>query len=204
MKKNKKTIGIICISVLLLIGTFFIYISGGKNELENNNSEEIWVEQDTKGINGNNEEQRKEIVVEIKGEVNKPDIYWLDENSIIDDLLSKAGGIKDEADISNINRAEKLRNHQSIYIPNKSEVETTNIQSTGANKSSGISNDGIVNVNVATLEELDSLPGIGVARAGDIIKYREENGGFKTIEEMKNVKGIGDASYEKLKEKITV
>ena len=201
MKKNYKTIGII--SILVIIGIFLLisYIKGGSKELKKNNNESIFVEDE------NGEEDKaiplksKEIVVEIKGEINKPNIYWLDEDGIIEDLIKEAGGLTDLADVSKINRAEKLKNHQSIIVPNKNDEKSASVSSVvtaGANK------DGIVNINTATESELDTLPGIGPARARDIIKYREEKGGFNTVEDLKNIKGIGDKSFEDLKDKVTV
>lgn len=204
MKKNYKFIGIISIMAILLVVALITYIYGGKSEIKNSNIEDVWEETDNSTEVVANNINSKEIVVEIKGEVNKPDIYWMDENSIIDDLIKKAAGVTGEGDVTKINRAEKLKNHQSIYIPNKNEVQTSNIQSSEAKQSSGKSSDGTININFATADELDSLPGIGPAKAADIILYREQNGSFNSIDDIKNVKGIGEGSFEKLKEKITI
>lgn len=197
MKKKYKTIGIGVLLFFVLVYLIICYLNGGSKELNKNNDESIFVEdEEEKSIAIKN----KEIVVEIKGEVKKPDIYWMKEDSIIEDLINEAGGITEEADISGINRAELLKNHQSIVIPNiKDGAVVTNSTTT-----SGVNKDGKININTATVGELDTLPGIGPARAADIISYREQNGGFKSIEDIKNIKGIGDASFEKLKDKITI
>jgi competence protein ComEA len=139
------------------------------------------------------------IVVEIKGEIMNPNIYWLKEESIIEDLISEAGGLRPDADMSKINRAEKLKNHQSINIANKNQAKEVATASTTDEKASLI-----ININTASEAELDTLPGIGPSRAKDIISYREEKGGFNAIEDIKNIKGIGEASFEKLKDKITI
>jgi competence protein ComEA len=196
MKKKYKTIGIGVLLFFVLVYLIISYLNGGSKELNKNNDESIFVEdEEEKSIAIKN----KEIVVEIKGEVKKPDIYWMKEDSIIEDLINEAGGITEEADISGINRAELLKNHQSIVIPNIKEGDVVTNSTT-----SGVNKDGKININTATVGELDTLPGIGPARAADIISYREENGGFKSIEDIKNIKGIGESSFEKLKDKITI
>ena len=200
MKKSYKTIGIISIFVLMVLFLMISYINGGKNDLNKNNNESIFVEEEINELTKEDVSSNKEIVVEIKGEIKNPDIYWLSEDSIVQDLIDKAGGLTGLADIRNINRADKLRNHQSIVVPNKEDVEQAII----INGASSVTNDGVININNATESDLDSLPGIGPARARDIIKYREEKGGFISIDELKNIKGIGDKSFEDLKDKVTV
>ena len=102
------------------------------------------------------------------------------------------------ANIKGINRAQELVNHQSIIIPNINDNTSTNqaINEGGS--------DGKININTANESELDTLPGIGPSRAKDIINYREKVGAFKSIEEIKNVSGIGEAAFEKMKEIITI
>lgn len=196
MKKNYKTIGIIVLLVILGVYMFFSYLTGGEKELKKNDNESIFVEdEDKKEVTV----EDNKIVVEIKGEIMNPNIYWLKEESIVEDLLSEAGGLKPEADISKINRAEKLKNHQSIIIPNKNEVKEVAATSQTDEQVSSI-----ININTASEAQLDTLPGIGPSRAKDIISYREEKGGFNSIEDIKNIKGIGEASFEKLKDKISV
>lgn len=196
MKKNYKTIGIVVLLISLGIYMLFSYFNGGEKELKKNDNESIFVEDESKKevILEDNK-----IVVEIKGEIMNPNIYWLKENSIIEDLISEAGGLRPDADMSKINRAEKLKNHQSINIGNINQAKEVATASTADEKASSI-----ININTASEAELDTLPGIGPARAKDIISYREEKGGFNSIEDIKNIKGIGEASFEKLKEKITV
>ncbi|MFQ9248687.1 MAG: helix-hairpin-helix domain-containing protein [Clostridium paraputrificum] len=125
-------------------------------------------------------------------------IYRLDEGSIVEDAIKIAGGTTSEADLIKINRAEKLSDNQEVIIPIKGQDESESFVSSASSSS------GKVNINTANETELDSLPGIGPAKAVEIIKYREENGKFKSIEEIKNIKGIGEASFEKLKDSIKV
>lgn len=202
MDKKYKSIGIITIAVIVFIFLLASYVISGRDKLNKNNNEEIFV--DTKATEDNQEiqlnDKKEDIVVEIKGEIKLPNIYQLKQDSIINDLIEKAGGLTELADTSKINRAEKLTDHQCIVIPNKNDAKPAEISSS---QSTG-SQSKLININTATESELDSLPGIGPSRAKDIIKYRETNGGFKSIEEIKNIKGIGQSSFEKLKDLITI
>ena len=148
----------------------------------------------------------KLITVEIKGEVNKPDVYTLSENSIVKDLIEKADGITENADLSNINRAKKLQDHELVYISNKNEIN--NNASEGNSNNSKVGNNfsdsgsGKININTATIDELKKINGVGDSKANSIIKYRETNGGFSSIEDLKNVDGIGEKMFEKMKDSI--
>lgn len=202
-----KNIILITLGIFCIITSFYLY---GRNKskvfkdeymnnifVEENNSEESITTSGENVITSNNSNK---IFVEIKGEVAKPDVYEVDEGSIIRDLINVAGGLTPEANIDNINRAEKLINNQLIVIPNKNDeiiVEGTNI-------SQGITKDGIININKASLSELQEITGIGEVKAQSIIDYREKNGGFKSIEDIKNVDGIGSKTFEKIKEKICI
>ena len=207
MKKNYKTIGTILIGIIIFLFFIISYFTGGKSKINKNNNESIFVEENEsmEVISKKEEKEEKEstkIVVDIKGEVKKPDIYWLEEDSIIEDLINIAGGVTEEGDLSKINRAEKLNNHEVVVIPNINDEESegeTIISSTINNNK-----DNKININTANSAELDSLSGIGPSKAEAIIKYREENGNFKTIEEIKNVTGIGEGLFEKFKENITI
>ena len=200
--KKYKSIGIISIAVIIFIFLVTSYIVSGKDKLNKNSNQEIFV--DTKATEDQEEiqlnDKKTDIVVEIKGEIKLPNIYQVKQDSIINELIEKAGGLTELADTSKINRAEKLTDHQCIVIPNKNDAQSAKIsspQSTGSQSK-------LININTAAESELDSLPGIGPSRANDIIKYRETNGGFKSIEEIKNIKGIGQSSFEKLKDLITI
>ena len=142
------------------------------------------------------------IVVEIKGEVMNPDVYTLNEGSIIKDLIEIAGGLTENADISNINRAKEIKNHELIVIRN---INDPNIEEKGEakyNETNEESDDGKISINDSDLSKLKEIPGIGEVKANSIISYREKNNGFKSIEELKNVDGIGEKTFEKIKDSI--
>ena len=223
--KDKKKIGILVVLTIVLILFGILYSKSGFKELKKNDTESVFVD-DTKNVDTsieksannkksssdmNNKEvtipiKDKNIVVEIKGEVNKPNVYTLNENAIIKELIEAAGGVTENADLNNINRAKKLQNHDLIYIANKNdtkkEVKVVNSETnTSTSKSQGTTNN-IVNINTATLEELKTLNGVGDSKAKSIIEFREQSGGFKSKEDIKNVTGIGEKMFERIKEQI--
>jgi competence protein ComEA len=139
------------------------------------------------------------INVYVSGAVNKPDVYALPIGSLVKDAVAKAGGATAEADLDHVNLALKLSDQMQVYVPRKGEaVATPNSRSASAAITAPI------NINTATLEELDALPGIGPSIAQAIIDYRTQNGPFKTIADIDNVKGIGEALFAKIKDSITV
>lgn len=156
----------------------------------------------------NDKEVLEEIIVHIAGEVNKPGIVILRKNSRIADAINEAGGATKEADLNQINLAYILEDGQKIYIPNKNEkieedeyITESNGNNIGKNSSKEVEK---VNINEAMQTELEELPGICPSLASRIIEYREQNGDFKKIEELQNVKGIGDAKYNDIKDKVTL
>lgn len=136
-----------------------------------------------------------------------------------------AGGAKEDANLSKINLAYQLEDGQKLYVPNINDKEEIEYITEDVSKNNIVDNDGIVtdekennknktniesgkkvmvNINKATQSELENLPGIGPAIATRIIEYRKENGKFSSIDDIKNVKGIGDAKYDKIKDSIEV
>lgn len=144
----------------------------------------------------------KKVMVDIKGAVKHPDVYEMSDTQRIKDILSKAIPT-DKADLSLINLSEKLVDQKMIYIPEKGKEaavpQTSNINN-ATNSSS--TNQQKVNVNTAKESELTSITGLGPTKA--IIEYRENKGRFDKIDQLKEIKGFGDKTYEKLKEYLTV
>lgn len=218
--KNKKIIGLAIITIIIFIVSIFLYKQKSSNAFKEEYMTEIFeeesndnmeytetLEEDTSIINEDSIDRNK-IIVEIKGEVAKPDVYQLEEGSIIKDLIDMAGGVTEEADLSRINRAEELLNHELIIIGNiNDETESSVVQNNSTYSSNGNNSDKgstLININTADLEQLKEITGIGNIKAQSIIDYREANGGFKSLEELKNVDGIGDKTFEKIKDQITL
>ena len=153
------------------------------------------------------------IVVHVIGEVKKPGVIKLKEGSRIIDAINKCGGQTEEADLSKINLAYVLDDGSQIYIPRiKEDIQNTTIMKTEAgenvivnNVTQGEDEKSIkVNLNTATLEKLMTLPGVGESTAKKIIEYRNQNKKFNSVDELKNVSGIGEAKLNALKEYVYV
>lgn len=219
----------IAIIALVLFATIII-IKTSKEELE---VTEI-IEEPIEVIEEKQEESdSKEIKVDIKGEINNPGVYKLKEGDRVSDAIKISGGLTENADTSLINLSKNLKDEMVIIIYNKYEIENIKQETTTPKeiiqyiekecscpdtineacikpkeesketKKEETKNDKI-SINTGTLEELETLSGIGESKAEAIIKYREENGSFKTLEEITNIKGIGTSTFEKFKDQITL
>ena len=143
------------------------------------------------------------IMVDVAGAVVNPSVVELPEGSRVFEAIEKAGGLTAEADTGTINQAEILTDGQKIYIPTKQEMKNGNGGS-GISVGSASVQSSLININTADSADLQEIPGVGPATAEKIISYRNENGKFNKIEDIKNVSGIGDKTFEKMKKKITV
>jgi len=143
------------------------------------------------------------VKIDVAGEVINPGVYELKNGSRIEDVLIVAGGLSANADREwiekNLNKAEKIYDGEKIYIPKTGESSSSLSSSSSI---LGSSSNKVIRINSASLEELDKLDGVGPAIAQRIIDYRTENGGFKSVEEIKLVPGIGDKMFEKIKDEI--
>lgn len=157
-------------------------------------------------------EPPENVVVYVCGAVVNPGVYELSEGSRIDDAITAAGGFSEDADRTYVNLAARLSDGSKLQIPTISETSdealAKEIESfdTGDNgyKSGASDGSGLININTASQTELATLPGIGEGIAGKIIKYRDENGSFKSIEDIMKVSGIKDKLFSKIKDQITV
>ena len=149
-----------------------------------------------------NEIKSSKIIVHIAGEVVNEGVIELEENSRINDAIESAGGVTAEADLSKINLASVLKDGQKVYIPSEEEIEDGYLEE--ENEKNILRNDGKININTATQTEFETLPGVGASTALKIINYRKENGNFSSIEDIKNVPGIGDSKFDNIKDNITV
>ncbi len=130
------------------------------------------------------------IIVQITGEVNIPDVYELNDGMRLNDLVDKAGGFTENADIKAVNLALLLKDGMKITVPSLKDTEPDEAE-----------NDKI-NINTADMEELMRLNGIGEVKALAIIAYREQNGPFTQIEDLMKVSGIGEKTFAKIKDDI--
>ena len=143
---------------------------------------------------------KRNIVVYVTGEVKKPGLVTLTEGQRVADAVNAVGGVIETADIDHINMAAPVEDGMQIRVPMRIGRDAESPK----NAPSGKNAEGQINLNTATEKELQELPGIGPAMSARIIEYRETNGAFQTIEDIKKVRGIGNAKFEKLKDKVTV
>ncbi len=139
------------------------------------------------------------IEVYVSGAVNKPDVYTLPADAIVKDAIVAAGGATADADLDRINLAAHLADQMQVDVPRQGETAPS-----PPNGSAPDSPTEKININTASVEELDKLPGIGPSIGKAIVDYRTKNGPFKQIADINAVKGIGDALFEKIKDQITV
>ena len=145
------------------------------------------------------------VLVDVKGAVKYPGVYELTDEDRVVDAITLAGGYADGANPSLINHAQKLQDEMVVYIPLQGEETEIAIQSFAGSGDGGSGSEGAkVNINTADEAQLTTLPGIGPAKAKAILAYREEQGKFQTIEGLKEVSGIGDKTFEQLKDLIDI
>lgn len=229
LNKNQKIIIIIIASIIMASICYYVYVKD-KNFLDLQ-SQELEIEQNQINTTESNTTEEdsadNNIVVHISGAVNQEGIVELKKNSRIADAIEKAGGLREGACMDEINLAYVLEDGMKIYIPTEKEMENqkemevkeyitkssgSNIEDNSKSNSNSIQNSGSatliqntkININTATQTELETLPGIGPSTAIKIINYREQQGKFKSIEDIKNVSGIGDNKFNNIKDLICV
>lgn len=209
-KKQKFLVigGIIIICIIMI----FYYINSTKEIYSPEEDYEVEIEEKEE-----NKEDKKEemIIIHITGAVKNQGIVEVKENARIDDVINAAGGLTEDADIENVNLAYAVEDGQKIYIPSKKEKEEIETKEGEKEENVVIENagekvlveeegkgeeGGKVNINTASIESLTKLPGIGSSTAQKIVSYRNEHGKFKSIEDIKNVSGIGEAKYNSIKD----
>ena len=188
MNKMKNKIIVISILAVVILAAIFLYES---------NSTEIQVAENLESV-------KKEITVYVSGQVKTPAVVTLEDNGKLRavDAVNAVGGLTELADTEIINLAEPLTDGQHIHIPAKEII----FQEVAAapNKSLNFAQGNLININTADEKELQKIRGVGPVIASRIVEYRNSNGSFKTIEEIKKVRGIGERTFEKMKDAITV
>jgi competence protein ComEA len=226
IKENIKSI-IIVISIIIVL---LLFTLKNKKQIENEPLELVTEKEEKE----TEETDISKIKIDIKGEIKHPGVYQLNEGDRVSDAIKISGGLTENADTELINLSKNLKDEMVIIIYNKNEIEklkqeskeiktvieyiekdctcpdTINdacikeAQKQNKNEKKEEIKDKKISLNTGTLEELETLPGIGESKAKQIIKYREENNGFKSIEEIKNISGIGESTFEKFKDNITI
>ena len=211
--KTKIIIAVGAIIIAITVGIYFYRTTKDNSEIEiteDNLTTNTAVENSNETVEENNK-----IVVHITGEVNYPGVVVLKEGARVVDAIEAGVGETDEADLSSLNLAYMLSDGEKIYVPNKEETSQesqgreyiTSAKDNSEQSENGAKSTGTnfkININTAKQEELTQITGIGESTAKKIIEYRTQNGKFKSIEDIKNIPGIGDSKFNAMKEEITV
>lgn len=193
---KKSLLVLFCIALFASVSTFYYLYTQEDTTLtitDNMQTQTQYKQEDTT------------ITVYVSGEVNSPGLVELPSDSRIADAIKACGDFTPLADKIKINLAQKLTDGMQIQVSSKTPVNNSNEQVNDTNSnipSNNNSSSNLININTATKEDLDTLPGIGPATAQKIIDYRQEHGNFSSIEDIKNVKGIGEAKFSKMQDKI--
>lgn len=218
---RKQILGISILLLLLMGGiiSFFVFRTTEGKEKAKEKKQNIAVEWKKEE---KEEEPKETILVDIKGAIITPGTYEVELGVRVIDVIQKAGGLREDADTSVINLSKKVEDEMVIFIYTQEEVlqfaktkeeeqeklkaciNANEVKNGACREEQDTSHTGKINLNQASKEELMSLPGIGESKAEEILRYREEHGGFQTIEEVKNVNGIGDNLFAQIAENLTL
>lgn len=211
MRDRKKRI-----TVVIMICILLVVVSGCSKEKSSDTLEEVQQREKTESVEVSDETEQTVdtepvkkagsegvIYVFVCGQVASPGVYELPEGSRICQAIDAAGGMLDTASTDWVNQAETAEDGQKIYVPLTEEAETMPEGQT-QETSSAEGTDGKVHLNAASREELMTLTGIGEKKADAIIRYRESNGGFQSVDELMQVEGIKEGTYNKIKDSIVI
>ncbi|SDW25987.1 competence protein ComEA [Marinococcus luteus] len=194
--------GAVCLGIM-----FLLFWSGMPREQTETQESVPWENQseengqeETSGSDSDKETEEPDgdVRVDVKGEVHAPGVYTLQADERVEEAIQKAGGITDRADMLQVNLAERVEDEMVIHIPGEGEETITGPLEENSEEGA------VVNVNEAEQVDLETIPGIGPAKAAAILSYREENGSFETIEDLSNVSGIGEKTVEQLRDYISL
>ena len=200
---NKEKLKTVVLPLMVAAAVLFFWFIGSEEPISSGteNSQIQTENTESEDISIDNLDSSKVIYVDIGGEVKKPGVYEATSDTRLFEIIEKAGGLTDKADIDAINRAEIVFDGQKITIGS---IDDKSITNSGDGGDSSDNNSSKVNINTADSITLQTIPGIGPSKAERIIEYRTSYGSFKKIEDIKNITGIGDKTFESLKEYICV
>ncbi|MEI2318211.1 helix-hairpin-helix domain-containing protein [Bacillus paramobilis] len=192
----KKWLGLVAIIGIVLFLLFWKTNQHTERSVIATDVQSKEIEKKSKPKISDTKEQKKIIVIDMKGAVVKEGVYEMKEGDRIKDAIEKAGGFLPEADRKKVNLAQMVQDQMILYVPNKNEqVQEAAAASQG---------EGKVQINAASKEQLEKITGIGSRKAESILKYREEHGPFQKIEDLLEIDGIGVKSLEKIKDQIII
>ncbi len=194
----------------LLMATFLIFSQPAKSDQTGltdfpQTEQTLSSQEQLEEVSTEASEEPTQLVIDVKGAVEKPGLYTLEAGARVNDAVEAAGGLTSQADPKSINLAQKLSDEAVVYVASKDEnISVVASTTTSSAMSQEEKNTSLVNLNTATEADLQTISGIGAKRAADIIAYREANGGFKSVDDLNNVSGIGDKTMESIRPYVTV
>lgn len=192
----KKWLGLVAIIGTLLFLVFWKTNQSVERTPITMNVQEKEIEKKGKPKISDTKEQKRTIIIDVKGAVNKEGVYEMKEGDRVKDAVQKAGGFLSEVDMKKVNLAQIVQDQMLLYIPSKNESEQGMFTSS--------KEDGKIRINTAAKEQLEKITGIGSRKAESILTYREEHGPFQKIEDLLEIDGIGAKSLEKIKDQIII
>jgi competence protein ComEA len=189
------------LAVLILLILFIVYLffrSNIQDDIAFEETSSPLINEPSQNTNTTIEEKPIIMMVDVKGAVKIPGVYVAEEGERVIDLIKKAGGFTIKADQNQVNLSEHVEDEMVIHVPNLGEI-SENLQ-IGTDQSQ----NNLVNINNASEIELQTLPGIGPSKALAIIEFRDTNGGFQTVNDLKKISGIGEKTFEKLEPHISI
>ena len=199
LRQNVKSIilAFVC-SLVLIIGGLFYFNQNKTEDYSGVSFSNISNETNNKDEKAEDKHDEK-IFVDVKGAVKHPGVFETTKDKRVKDLIEEAGGLLDDADTSTLNLSQKVKDQMVIYVLKHGE-KPKQISDGGSSSS----NTDVININTANKEQLMKISGVGKTKAEAIISYREKNGDFKKKEDITKVRGIGKATFDKIKDKIEV
>ncbi len=195
LKENRILMVASAAVLIISAAAVLFYVNGNSNTISIEKAEKEVAEEKIQET----DEEKETVYVDVSGCVKDPGVYKVPEGSRVFEVIEKAGGLTENADTSGINQAEPVSDGLKITVPDRD----TALAEKGAAETDGMTEGVKVNINTADSEALQKIPGIGPVTAGKIIMYREQNGRFGSVEDIMNVSGIGEKTFEKIKSEIT-
>ncbi|MGM1031953.1 MAG: helix-hairpin-helix domain-containing protein [Bacillota bacterium] len=205
----KRKMTMITVAVAFVAGGIYFFSQQGEDPADTEDIFSVTAKEAEMEQSVNESAAEPEIIkVDVKGAVKSPGIFTAQAGDRVIDLISSAGGFTEKADTDKVNFAQIIEDQMVIYVPeigeeDKGNLENIQVGTSGDAVTKGTSG-GLVNLNTATQEDLQTLTGIGPSKADAILEYRETVGKFKEVDELKQVTGIGDKTFERLRDSISV